>query len=347
MDSLYGISAHAWCSEFFSSLTDHLGVYLYADNNSKKRRAMDVARILIRTKGVDPINEIFSVSINGLKFNIILAEDWFGSMQWKIISKGSEDVVEMEDSSNDMEEDWSENLPDSPLAGKEGEDGFGDENGGVNENFISDSKLKSSVINSFGEDLENNKEAREEGSTDNTFDSNVSKCNQAYSHVSVTRGTAHMNEVGFVFGLSDQALHSGPIVNDIRPGGSLSNFGPVVVVDVEQDEQAQYSLVCAQFSVQVGCVNVELPSTPTPIKKSQNPTLVNFQTQSLAEGRKLSRKRFLNAPVRASKQNLVHHDLVSISSWTEHNPNLMGLEQNNQRSHSSTEFLGYAVILQV
>lgn len=52
------------------------------DENTKKKRCMDVARILYRSSTHEIVNRVMTVNIKNVHFSIKLVEDWYGPMQW-------------------------------------------------------------------------------------------------------------------------------------------------------------------------------------------------------------------------------------------------------------------------
>lgn len=56
-------------------------VVVVVDDNTTKRKTMDVARVLIRTRIHDVINCIRLVENNGELFEIKIVEDWHGPLQ--------------------------------------------------------------------------------------------------------------------------------------------------------------------------------------------------------------------------------------------------------------------------
>lgn len=57
---------------------------MYADDNTEKRRSLDVARIMILTSSSESLNQNVKVCINNECFVINMVEDWSGPLQWRI-----------------------------------------------------------------------------------------------------------------------------------------------------------------------------------------------------------------------------------------------------------------------
>lgn len=52
-----------------------MGSYLYFDDNTRLQQKMDVARILVRTKYSNILNDVMEVLINNVSFKINIVED--------------------------------------------------------------------------------------------------------------------------------------------------------------------------------------------------------------------------------------------------------------------------------
>lgn len=66
----FEIPMHVWNDVFFTKISEHLGIYLYADDNTEKKRSLDIARFLIRTTSTYCLNQTIEVSINNESFSI-------------------------------------------------------------------------------------------------------------------------------------------------------------------------------------------------------------------------------------------------------------------------------------
>lgn len=77
---ILGVPPHAWNEEFFSFISSSCGIFIKLDENSRLMKSFDIARVLLRVKGFNTINDCVSVNINGELFHIRFAEDWFGPM---------------------------------------------------------------------------------------------------------------------------------------------------------------------------------------------------------------------------------------------------------------------------
>ncbi|XP_058740938.1 uncharacterized protein LOC131613268 [Vicia villosa] len=72
---VFGVPCQAWTYSFFNLISQNLGILLKEDEETKNRKRMDVARILIRTKTLSLINEEFKVRIGEDLYNIFMAND--------------------------------------------------------------------------------------------------------------------------------------------------------------------------------------------------------------------------------------------------------------------------------
>lgn len=119
----YGIPVHAWNSLFFSKLTACVGEFVCADENTEKRRSLDVARLMVRTQSAELINRVINVRINNVPFSIKIAEDWSGPLQWR--NKDSSGTL-MKEYSSSSEDDFPDQLH-SGAGSDHGEDEVGED----------------------------------------------------------------------------------------------------------------------------------------------------------------------------------------------------------------------------
>lgn len=83
---IHGVPAHAWNVQFFSFLAKSMGEFINVDDNTRFKRSLDVARVLIRVHSFKAIQEQIKVCINGSLFVIRLSEEWFGPRQQALVS---------------------------------------------------------------------------------------------------------------------------------------------------------------------------------------------------------------------------------------------------------------------
>jgi hypothetical protein len=104
---VYGVPSHAWNDSFFSHLVSHWGNYINADEGTKKKITMDVARLMIRTSSQRVVDDFIDVKVNGKIFHLRVIEDSYGPMRIMLPHKenlnGRDIEVESED--EDEEED--------------------------------------------------------------------------------------------------------------------------------------------------------------------------------------------------------------------------------------------------
>lgn len=86
---------------FFSKLSAHVGEFICSDDNTSKKRSLDVARIKVRTRTTKTVNREFQVVINSIPFSTEVVEDWCGPLQWSNKESGNGAIVEGFTSSND------------------------------------------------------------------------------------------------------------------------------------------------------------------------------------------------------------------------------------------------------
>ncbi|KAK7251758.1 hypothetical protein RIF29_35233 [Crotalaria pallida] len=70
-----GIPPHAWNEMFFKAITGPFGELIKPDDDTKLRRRLDMARVLIRTSNLLPIFQFTRVMINQNLFTIRLCEE--------------------------------------------------------------------------------------------------------------------------------------------------------------------------------------------------------------------------------------------------------------------------------
>lgn len=77
----FGVPMHAWNPYFFSKIVEHVGTYMYLDDNTE----IYVARVMIRTCSTECstecLNQSIKVHINNVPFFIKIVEDWCGPLQ--------------------------------------------------------------------------------------------------------------------------------------------------------------------------------------------------------------------------------------------------------------------------
>lgn len=103
----FGVPAHAWSNEFFSFLVAGIGEFICVDDSTLKKKTMDVARILYKTKVHDLVSRLVKVNIGGDVFSIKMVEEWYGPLQW-CMPKRHEDEKSFGSSSDDEEEEFQD-----------------------------------------------------------------------------------------------------------------------------------------------------------------------------------------------------------------------------------------------
>ncbi|GAU33402.1 hypothetical protein TSUD_20950 [Trifolium subterraneum] len=101
---VYGIPAHAWNDEFFTMLSKPFGTFLNADDSTSKKLTMDVARLMLRTSGLKPVDELLNVKINDDWFQLRVIEDSYGPMRIVVPSKENKEGRDAADSSSEDED---------------------------------------------------------------------------------------------------------------------------------------------------------------------------------------------------------------------------------------------------
>ncbi|PNY11622.1 hypothetical protein L195_g008233 [Trifolium pratense] len=124
---VYGIPVHAWNDNFFTLLSKPFGIFLNADDSTSKKLTMDVARLLIRTPDLKPVDELFNVNIDNELFQLRVIEDSFGPMRIMIPSKGTKEGRDATGSSSeDEEEDFPVIAEEEVAEEREGDSGGGE-----------------------------------------------------------------------------------------------------------------------------------------------------------------------------------------------------------------------------
>lgn len=101
----YGVPVHAWSVEFFSFLISGIGEFICVYDNTLRKKSMDVARILYKTKVHDLVSRLIKVDIGGDVFSIKMTEEWYGPLQWSMPKKFEDGTSMGSDSDEDMEDD--------------------------------------------------------------------------------------------------------------------------------------------------------------------------------------------------------------------------------------------------
>ncbi|XP_028215124.1 uncharacterized protein LOC114397228 [Glycine soja] len=156
----YGVPSHVWDSDFFSFLTKDIGVFVHSDDNTMKRKTMDVARLMVRTVKKEAINMIRKVCINGVSFSIKMVEDWFGPIQWSSLQDQSKRELYNDENSSSDDEVWPESSPEDDLVEEDDEAGSYGNNSTLNEALIgisiSNSNVGNNELNHLGPVFNNN-----------------------------------------------------------------------------------------------------------------------------------------------------------------------------------------------
>ncbi|XP_020228222.1 uncharacterized protein LOC109809352 [Cajanus cajan] len=72
---IYGVPAHGWSEDFFKMLGSIYEKFLYVDDPTKDRVRLDLARLAIRTNIQDILNHTVRVEIDGVIYQIRIAEE--------------------------------------------------------------------------------------------------------------------------------------------------------------------------------------------------------------------------------------------------------------------------------
>ncbi|XP_058750760.1 uncharacterized protein LOC131623755 [Vicia villosa] len=107
---IWGVPCHAWGDSCFSLLTESIGVFIKSDERTNLKSRMDEARVCIRTKSMERVEEVISLTIDGMCFDIRLMEDYhscFGTVATKrfLGESDSEASLSEEDNLNGDEAD--------------------------------------------------------------------------------------------------------------------------------------------------------------------------------------------------------------------------------------------------
>jgi hypothetical protein len=78
---IYGVPIHAWNHNFFMQIVKPWGTFINADDGTKKKTTMDVARLMIRTSCQQVVDEFIDVKINGKIYHLRVLEDSYGLMR--------------------------------------------------------------------------------------------------------------------------------------------------------------------------------------------------------------------------------------------------------------------------
>lgn len=62
-------------------MANTVGTFVDIDGDIKKKSSYDIARILIRTRSLGIISEMFYITINGIVFPIKMVEEWCGPLR--------------------------------------------------------------------------------------------------------------------------------------------------------------------------------------------------------------------------------------------------------------------------
>ncbi|XP_058725583.1 uncharacterized protein LOC131596865 [Vicia villosa] len=119
----YGVPCHAWLPDVFRKILTPVGNFLCADDNTRQKTKMDVARVLVKTGDPKAILEDIEVIINGESFVVNLVED----AQCPLRCLPSVGSSEISDSEDDMSNPWQHDEEDEQAleaeAGEVGEVG--------------------------------------------------------------------------------------------------------------------------------------------------------------------------------------------------------------------------------
>jgi hypothetical protein len=102
---VYGVPSHAWNDSFFSHLVSHWGNYINADEGTKKKITMDVARLMIRTSSQRVVDDFIDVKVNGKIFHLRVIEDSYGPMRIMLPHKENLNGRDIEGESEDEDEE--------------------------------------------------------------------------------------------------------------------------------------------------------------------------------------------------------------------------------------------------
>lgn len=94
---VFSLPCHTWMDKIFKCISSPVGVFIYDDEDTKKLKNLDMARILVRTKYCLGLNQTHNLSINGDVFRIKVVEYIYGPMRMvlKYSGKGVNPAVLM------------------------------------------------------------------------------------------------------------------------------------------------------------------------------------------------------------------------------------------------------------
>lgn len=107
-------------------LKTHLisGFYQYADDNTEKRKSLDVARISIRTRSYENLNRTIQVCINKVMFTVKLVKDWYGPLRLnEAESRNQRSTSPVESDLESSNDELCDNFANSGAEGFDGDDG--------------------------------------------------------------------------------------------------------------------------------------------------------------------------------------------------------------------------------
>lgn len=94
-----GIPLHVWSTRFFSMVSAKFGMFIRLDESSENKSRLDFARVLIST-GLNNLNEVFEVRIDGKSFTICVTEEVCSSYSMKEVREVN--------SGDDSDSQWSD-----------------------------------------------------------------------------------------------------------------------------------------------------------------------------------------------------------------------------------------------
>ncbi|KAL8514800.1 hypothetical protein ACS0TY_013763 [Phlomoides rotata] len=71
----FGVPVLAWCPRFFSLACVKVGKFIKHNDDTEKRRRLDVARVLLSIPFLNNINMVFTVVIDRVQFKIKITEE--------------------------------------------------------------------------------------------------------------------------------------------------------------------------------------------------------------------------------------------------------------------------------
>ncbi|PNX93423.1 hypothetical protein L195_g016577 [Trifolium pratense] len=102
---VYGIPVHAWHVDFFELICKAYGTFINADVGTTKKNTMDVARLMLRTKGHKVVDDVFEAIINGEIYSLRIIEDSYGPMRILIPPVNTNEGRDASVGSSDEEEE--------------------------------------------------------------------------------------------------------------------------------------------------------------------------------------------------------------------------------------------------